>query len=870
MITPSRTHRAITFVGVLIGLACLLPAACPQDNAVVGPAAGGGTLVPTGQLVRPAGQVIAYSGRPVDLALSANSKYLYVKDNTGLLVLDAASWKLQQRLPFTNKQGGSIHGLALSRDGKRLYATTAQNILFEAEVAGEGQLTWRRKITLAGPEGKGASHATGIALSKDGKRAFVCLSRNNSLGVVDLDVGKLSSSIPVGVAPYAVQLSADETIAYVSNWGGRRPKPGERTAPSSGTPTLVDSRGIASSGTVCRVDLKTGKMLEQVETGLHPAGLALSGDGKTLFVANANSDTVTLLETDKLRVLQSLPVRPDPALPFGSATNALALAQDGKTLFAANGGNNAVAVLGLREGRASVQGFIPAGWYPGAVVCDGKYLFIANVKGEGSRSKTPGKAGWGVYGYRGTVTRVPLPSSPVLAGYTKQVRADTRTPQILQALEKGSKSTQPVPVPARIGEPSVFEHVVYVVKENRTYDQVFGDLKQGNGDPKLCLFGRDVSPNHHALAERYVLLDNFYCNGVLSADGHSWATEGNVTDHLEKSFGGFTRSYTFGDDPLTYSSSGFIWDGVLLSGRSFRNSGEMRDTTVVGKKKFAEVWKDYRSGKNAVRFTHTVGIETLARFTAPDYPGWCLDVSDQQRMDAFLTEFREYEKKGRWLDFMIVHLPQDHTAGTSPDAPTPAACVADNDLAVGRLVEAISHSKFWKKTCIFIIEDDPQDGFDHIDGHRSTCLVISPYTKRKQVVSKFYNQTSVLHTMERILGLPALTQFDGRSPLMTDCFTDTPDFSTYKALPAKVPLDQMNRPLRELRGAAREWALKSLAQDLSHPDRVDDDTFNRILWYAVKGEAPYPATLAGAHGRGLKALGLRLETSPRDKESRER
>jgi DNA-binding beta-propeller fold protein YncE len=860
MITRSRRHRHLT---PLVLLLSLLRSAGAQDSALVGPSAGGGTLVPTGQLVRPAGQFLAFSGRPVDLVLSADSKYLYVKDNTGLLVLDAVAWKELQRLAFTDKKGGSMHGLALGRDGKRLYATTAHNILFEAEIAANGRLTWGRKITLAGPAGKGASHATGIAVSKDGNRAFVCLSRNNSLGIIDLVAGKLLEEIPVGIAPFAVLLSADEQIAYVSNWGGRRPKPGERTALSSATPTVVDSRGVATSGTVCRVDLMKRKMLEQVETGLHPAGLALSGDGKTLFVANANSDTISVLAADKLRVLQSLTVGPDPALPFGSAPNALALARDGKTLFVANGGNNAVAVVGSKEKGVALDGFIPAGWYPGAVVCDDKYLNIANVKGDGSRSRIAEKPGWGVFGYRGTISRVPLPPARELADYTKQVRADARIPQILQALEKGIKSAKPVPVPARVGEPSVFEHVVYVIKENRTYDQVFGDLKQGNGDPKLSLFGRDVTPNHHALAERYVLLDNFYCNGVLSADGHSWATEGNVTDHLEKSFGGFTRSYIFGDDPLTYSSSGFIWDGVLLAGRSFRNYGEMRDTVVEGKKKFAEVWRDYRSGMKAIKFTHTVGIETLARFTAPDYPGWCLDISDQQRLDVFLKEFREYEQKGKWLDFIIIHLPQDHTAGMSPDEPTPWACVADNDLAVGRLVEAISHSKFWKKTCIFIIEDDPQNGFDHVDGHRSPCLVISPYTTRKQVISKFYNQTSVLHTMERILGLPALTQLDGRSPLMTDCFTDTPDFTPYKALKAEVPLDQMNKRLKDLKGAARAWAVKSLAQDLSHPDRIDDDTFNRILWYAVKGDAPYPTALAGAHGRGLRALGLRLEAISR-------
>jgi YVTN family beta-propeller protein len=854
---PSKSGLIAVSLAALVLLAWLSVA---QDPATVGPSPGGGVLVPTGQIVRPAGESLAYPGRPVDLVLSPDGSRLYAKDNTGVLVVDAVNWKVLQRLAFGDKIGGSLHGIALRRDGKRLYASTAQDRLFEADVDRDGRLEWARKILLSGPGGKGPSHATGIALSKDGKRAYVCLSRNNSLAIVDLESGKLTKEIAVGIAPYAVLLSGAETVAYVSNWGGRRPTPGERTAVSSDTPVIVDARGVAFSGTVCRVDLKEGRTVEQVETGLHPAGMALSADGETLYVANANSDTVSLLRTKKLALVQSLLVRPDPALPFGSATNALALGRDGKTLFAANGGNNAVAVLALDGPKGkplTLRGFIPAGWYPGAVVCDKKHLYIANVKGEGSRTKT--RATWGVYGYRGTLTRVPLPSAKDLADYTKQVRDDTDVPQILLAQETGNKGAPPVPVPARVGEPSVFEHVVYVIKENRTYDQVFGDLKQGNGDPSLCLFGRDVTPNHHALAEQFVLLDNFYCNGVLSADGHSWVTEGNVTDHIEKSFGGFTRSYTFGDDPLTYSSSGFLWDGALLAGRSIRNYGEMRDSETIPKKAtFSEVWNDYRSGKQTVRFAHKMGVETLARYSAPDYPGWNMNVTDQQRVDVFLKELREAEKTGKWPALTIVYLPQDHTSGTSPGMPTPQAHVADNDLALGRLVEAISRSRFWKTTVVFVVEDDPQDGFDHVDGHRSLCLVASPYTKRKQVIHTFSNQTSVLHTMERILGVPPMTQFDSRAPLLTDCFTAKPDFTPYRALPVKVPLDQLNRPMSELKGASLEWARKSLAQDLSKPDAIDDDTFNRILWHAVKGDAPYPATLAGAHGTGLSALGLRL------------
>jgi DNA-binding beta-propeller fold protein YncE len=810
------------------------------------------TLMPTGQLVRPAGDEATFSGRPVDLVLL--EKWLVVKDNRGLVILDRATFKVVQELAFPKgKGGGSMHGLIAARN--TVWASTANNSVCEAEPDVKGVFAWKRTLDLPGLGGKGASYPTGLALDVAAKRLWVCLSMNNSLAEIDLTTGKTLREIPVGIAPHSVVLGGDH--AYVSNWGGRRPRGMDRTALSAGSKVVIDERGVGASGTVGRIDLKRGRMSLEAEVGLHPAGLVL--DRGRLFVACANSDTVVRLKPDTLEVIERLVVRPDPALPFGSATSALAIAPDGKTLLAANGGNNAVALIALGGEKMSLNGFVPTGWYPGAVVADAERLWVANVKGRGSRTLQAKAVGRGVYDFTGSVTRVKWPDEATRKKYTAQVRADARIPQILAARERGEKSVKPVPVPARVGEPSVFEHVVYVIKENRTYDQMFGDLKKGKGEPKLCLFPAAITPNHHALAEQFVLLDNFYCNGVLSADGHAWSTEGNVTDYLEKAFGGFTRSYTFGDDALSYSSTGFIWDGVLLAGRSFRNYGELRYSEPPAKASFSDIWKDYKSGANKIKLTHKLGIAALDRYTAQDYPGWDMKVSDQQRIDVWMKEFREAEKKGTWHDFSIVYLPQDHCSGTSPGMPTPNAHMADNDLALGRLVEAISNSKFWPKTVLFVIEDDPQNGFDHIDGHRSICLVISPYTKRREVVSAFYNQTSVLHTMQRILGVPAMNQLDGSAPLMTECFTRKPDFTPYKALAVKTPLDELNPPMKKLKGAARTWAERSLAQDLRKPDRVEEDAWNRILWYAQKGDAPYPASLAGAHGKGLRARGLRLD-----------
>jgi len=848
---------------------CVINLSCDAPAVRVGPQAGGRHIVPTRQVLRPAGESVKFAGRPVDLVLSPDGKTLYVKDNRGLVVIETKTWKIRQELMFESG-GGSMHGITVNRDGSRVYATTAQDILWEGQVSpADGKVSCSRQIALPGPQGRGNSHACGIALSSDEKIAYVCLSRNNSLGIVDLDSGKLINQIPVGVAPFDVVLSPNTERAYVSNWGGRHPKTGERTSKSSGTDTLVDERGIASSGTVSIVDLKGAQGVAQVQTDLHPSDLELGADGRMLYVANANSDTITVIDTVARRAIHTISVRLDASLPFGSAPHALSLSRDGKTLYVANGGNNAIAVITLNAAESStsrVKGFIPAAWYPGGVATDGKHIYIANVKGFGSRNKNPNQNGWHVYWYLGTVNKVKIPSEGTLKNYTAQVYADTRVPQILRAWEKTQNPKKPLPVPQQIGDPSVFDHVVYVIKENRTYDQVFGDMPKGNSDPSLCIFGREVTPNHHALAEKFVLLDNYYCNGVNSADGHSWSTEGNVTDHLEKSFGGFTRSYTWGDDPLNYSSSGFIWDNVLLHGLSFRNYGEMDYAEPIPEElTFKEIYEDFRTGSRQIRFSQNIGIENLRRHSYREYPGWNMKIPDCLRAEIFLKQLKEYEKKSGLPNFVIVYLPQDHTSGTSPGWPTPRAYVADNDLALGRVVEGISKSRFWPKTCIFVIEDDPQDGFDHVDGHRSVCLVISPYTKRGALVSNFYNQTSVLHTMERILGLPPMNQMDAMAPLMSDCFTEKPDFRPYTALSNQIPLDEMNKKLAQLNTKERYWARRSLEQNFAGFDCADDNTLNRILWHWAKGvDTPYPAHLAGAHATGLTALNLILVPEQED------
>jgi YVTN family beta-propeller protein len=826
--------------------------------------------VPTAQLIHAAGDSVEIAGRPVDIVLSPDGDLAIAKDNRGLVVLDARTWRLKQELGIPRK-GGSMTGLAVSADGRRVVVSDAGVRLHVAEFNETGTLAWTKAIDMPKAEVGGSAFPCGVALLPGDQRVLACLSRGNAVAIVDLETGAVEGVIPVGVAPFEVVVSADGSRAWVTNRGGRRAVEGDKTAASAGTPTVIDDRGIASTGSVSVLDLSARSVATEIPVGLSPGGLALSPDGRTLYVANSNSDTLSIIDTGSDRVTATVTIRPDESLPFGSMPSAVAVSPDGLRVYVTCAGNNAVAVVDaasvghdavagvMMADRPTILGWIPTGWYPGAVVAEGNTLYIANIKGVGSRSKRQKQAGWNSHWHRGTLQRVPVPTRRELAALTQRVLADARVPETLRSLERSEADAEPVPVPAVAGQPSVFEHVVYIVKENRTYDQVFGDLPKGNGDPSLCIYGEEVTPNQHAMAKRWATLDNFYCNGVLSADGHSWATEGDVTPYLERSFGGFARSYTFGDDPLTYSSSGFIWDHVLAAGLSFRNYGEFDYAKIVPKGNYFDVYRDWKDEGGRYTFTQTIGVENVRRYTCPDAPGWNMDIPDQIRADAFLRELDGYERDGTFPSFVFLYLPNDHTSGTSPGHPTPRALVADNDLALGRVIEGLSHSRFWKTTCVFVIEDDPQNGFDHVDGHRSTCLVVSPYTKRGEVVSAFYNQASVFHTIERILGINPANQMYALAPVMTACFTDEPDLTPYDALPNRIPLDEANPSAEGLHGLARELAEASTEMDFTVFDAVDEDLLNRVLWHAAKGvDAPYPVALAGAHGKGLAKLGLRL------------
>ena len=831
----------------------------PEDfleRAVVGPQGDGTYVVPTTQIVDPAGESVHFPGRPTGLALSPDESVLAVKNKDDIVFIDVATRAIRQTLPM--KTGGnSFCGIIWSRDGKTVWTTSATKYLCAATVGEDGKFQWTDAIKLPGPKGEDNSAPGGFAIDEDKGFIYVAMSRNNAVGVVELASRRLVEQIPVGIAPYDVLVCGNK--AYVTNWGGRRPRKGDLTGPTSGSKAVIDEAGIASTGTVSVIDIASRRAIKEIKVDLHPSGMVLSPGGLRLYVANANSDTISIIDTVSDTVVARWCVKPMEELPFGSAPNALAVSPDGSNLYVANGGNNCIAVMDTAGGK--VIGLIPTGWYPGDVrlTRKGNLLCIANTKGVGSRSedlaelkrqsvdrylgcKIP-KGHYNTHGHLGSVTFVDVPDTAKLEKYTISTAANMRLPLMYEVMNFKSVQKRKTVVPTGPGEVSVFKHVLYIIKENRTYDQILGDLPQGNGDASLCFFGREVTPNHHALAEEFVLLDNLYCNGVLSADGHQWTDEGYVTDYIEKSFGGFKRSYPYdGDDALAYASCGFIWDHVLRAGLTFRNYGEMVQPNIEpSDASWTDIYNDYLNGTEKVKIRATTKVRGLENYICPRFIGFPAKVQEVYRAREFLKEFRQCESKGQWYNFVIMLLPNDHTVGTREGYPTPRAMVADNDLALGRIVEAVSHSRFWPETVIFVVEDDPQNGFDHVDGHRTVAFCISPYTKRRFVDSTHYNQNSILRTIELIMGLAPMNQLNMAANPMVNCFSQTPDFTGYTARANNIALDEMNPQIKSLSGKQRYYAIKSMEMPLDDIDQADEDIFNRIIWHSVRGyDVPYP------------------------------
>jgi DNA-binding beta-propeller fold protein YncE len=707
---------------------------------------------------------------------------------------------------------------------------------------------------------------SGLAISDDGKRLYVCGNLSNRLIEIDLENSLVKRTFDVGVAPYDVKLSGGKAI--VSNWGGRRPEAGDLVGPAGkGTRVRVDPvRYIASEGSVSIIELEGGKT-DEILVGLHPSGLAISPDGKFAVCANAASDYLSVVDLTTLEVVEKIWTKSNPAELFGASPNAIVFGRESDELYVANGTQNAIAAVEFepeRKGESRLRGMVPVGWFPGAIVYDSMRdsLLVANIKGLPREPKKQGNSkGFNSHQYNGSISAFPIPKAEDLPALSERVARNMRADALLQAKLPARPGQAAKAIPERIGEPSLIEHVVYIIKENRTFDQVFGDIGRGNADPELCIFGKEITPNQHKIVDEFVLLDNAYCCGILSADGHQWSTTAMATDYLEKSFAGFPRSYPDGMeesdiDALAYSPAGFIWDNAIKHGVKIRNYGEFmmpkvrwRDKNRGGAVDFLSCYKTWKGEEDLVIFESAPGIESIKDFSPTGYVGWNMSVPDQVRADFILKELSESEQQGAYPQLTIICLPNDHTSGTSKNCPTPAACMADGDLAMGRIVEGLSRSKFWSKMAIFAIEDDPQAGWDHVSGYRTTAYIISPYARRGALVSTQYNTTSILRTIGQILGMSPMNQFDASATPMFDCFQDAADLRPFASVGANIPLDQMNpgsvATLDPLLKQLAEWSEEMNFQQV---DRAPEDRLNRVLWHAMRGsQAPYPEWALGAH-----------------------
>ena len=826
--------------------------------------------------------------RPQAIALSPNGRLLVTAGKThDLVVIDPTTGTILQHVPLPSEKASDVTpesvseeilhpdkegqlsytGLVFSPDGARIYLANVDGNVKVFGVKDTGKVVGLFSIPLPPAKARGRSPEipAGLAVSPDGKRLYVALNLSNRLAELDAASGRVLRLWDVGFAPFAVALAGEK--AYVSNWGGRRPGGRDVTGPAGhGTLVRVDPvRYIANEGSVSVIDLSQTEDKSEVRsakaeilTGLRACAIEASPNRRWVVVANPGSDTLSVIDTRTDQIVETLCARQSPADLFGAQPNALAFDKSGGRLFVCNGTQNAVAVFDFKPGKSSLRGLIPVGWFPGGVAYDPgrKALDVANIKGIGStKHLQPGDPiKFNSHLYFGTLSLVSVPNGRELSRLTQTALRNLRY-GLLQEAKLPPRPNQPArPVPERVGEPSVFKHVIYIIKENRTYDQVLGDVPQGNGDPSLCVFGEHITPNQHKLVREFVLLDNTYCSGILSADGHQWTDSAFANDYMERSFAGFPRSYPFGGtdasvDALAYSSGGFIWDNVIAHGKTLRDYGEFavtkarwRDASRRGAPGAVDCYRDFVNQTGEIVIFSRPAIESLRSYLVTNTAGWALQIPDVFRAAQFIKELKQFEQTGDFPNLSIISLPNDHTSGTSEVYPTPAAMAADNDLAFGQIVEAVSHSKFWKETCIFAIEDDPQAGWDHVSGYRTTGYVVSPYTRRTAMVSTQYNHTSLLRTMELMLGLPPMNQLDATATPMTACFTDVPDLTPFTALTNNIPLDQMNPSAKKISDALlRQQAYASTRLPFDQADQCPEDTLNRILWHALKGsQIPYP------------------------------
>ena len=804
--------RPVLLAAALAAAPLATPRAAAQTRRP-GPQPDRTTLLPSGWRLTPAGRSVGLPPMPLNLAV-ADGRVLALASGfstEGLFVVDPARARLTDSVPLS----AAWLGLAVAPppgEGAYVSGGTTNRVWHLVETGGR----WARADSAVLADSGAPVFAAGLALSPDGRWLAVVGQLDDSVYLLDAATLTRAAAAATGSHPYTALFTDGGRTVLVSNWG---------------------------DSTLSRYAVGTGSLEPEGRIAVppRPSAMALSPDGRTLYVAHAAADEVSvvgLAGSGAGHVEATIALGLTPRAPHGTGPNALALSPDGRTLYVANADNNDVAVVAVdrgagRDGAAAadgdgddgprVLGLIPVGWYPTAVAVspDGRTLYVANGKGQGSHPNPEGPTAPGSRRDQyiaalltGSLSIIPLPGPAELRRDTRRVFANSPYRDALLTRESWPRRS---PIPRTLDGASPIQHVLYIIRENRTYDQVLGDDPRGNGDPRLAIFGDTITPNAHALANQFVLFDNFYVNGDVSADGHMWSDAAYASDYLEKNwpaqYSG-RRQWDFDAGlPVMDPLAGYLWDAARAAGVPLRNFGE------------ATQWDD-STGRATPTPPGLVGV------TDRRYPGFVLEIPDSVRADEFIRELRGYERSGDLPKLMILWLPRDHTYGLAPGRPSPRAMVAENDRALGRIVAALSRSPFWSSSAVFVLEDDAQNGPDHVDCHRSPLLVAGPWVRRGLVDHGFYTTASVLRTIELILHLKPMSVFDAAATPLYTAFTNRPDTAAFAALPARWPLEQLNPP-----GSRSALA----PQVFLRPDMANDQVLNREIWASVKGPAPMPA-----------------------------
>ncbi|HMK24697.1 MAG TPA: bifunctional YncE family protein/alkaline phosphatase family protein [Chitinophagaceae bacterium] len=761
--------------------------------------------LPNGWSLTPVGNSLPLGDLPLNIAVSPSKKLIAVTNNgqsvQSIQLIDVMKGKLLDVAVIPK----SWYGLKFSANGKNLYASAGNDNQVLIYAVKNNKLLLQDSILL-GKRWPQRISPTGIEIDDARNLLYVLTKENNKLYIVSLSSKTVTDSLPLGGEGYACLLSPDKKELYISCWGCDKVK---------------------------ILDTKTNKFSGEIQTGDNPNELLLTQNGKYLFVANANDNSVSVIDIKQRKILEVLNAALYPDAPAGSTSNGLALSADEKTLYIANADNNCLAVFDLsKPGFSKSKGFIPTGWYPTNIKVIGKKIYVSNGKGFSSQANPYGpnpirRREEVIYQggdrtkpidvqyigglFKGTLSIINEPTEKQLGIYSQAVYHNTPYNKEKEQVSKGELNN---PIPMKVGDASPIKHVFYIIKENRTYDQVLGDIKEGNGDPSLVLFGEKITPNLHKLVKEFVLLDNFYCDGEVSSDGHEWSMGAYATDYLEKTwptgYGGRGGNYDGEGMRAVANNKMYIWDQCSKKNISYRTYGEFADSAMAN-------------------------IPVLKNHSSPYYTGWNLAVKDTTRFYQWKREFDSLLVHNAVPQFNTLRFGNDHTEGLRKNKPTPYAHVADNDLAVGMFIEYLSKSPIWKESAVFIIEDDAQNGSDHVDAHRTTAYVAGGFVKRGFVDHTAYSTSSMLRTMELILGLQPMSQYDAAAEPMWRCFTSTPNLTSFTSLPANVDLTEKNM-------AVNEWQRRSELFNFAKEDAIPDMEFNVVLWYGLKGDhIPMPA-----------------------------